>query len=140
MPIGPAKPNLQRLISGGLIAGLLINAVEYLVHGVLLDPQWTAAFAALGKTPTGWATYIPSNFVAGIIGIWVYARFRPNYGPGPKTALRSALTIWIAFWVVPMAAMQPMNLFPNMLLLTTIVVGLLDSIPAVMLGAWIYRP
>ena len=97
MPIGPAKPNLQRLIIGGLIAGLLINAVEYLVNGVLLDPQWTAAFAALGKTPTGWATYIPSNFVAGIIGIWVYARFRPNYGPGPKTALRSALTIWIAF-------------------------------------------
>ena len=39
-----------------------------------------------------------------------------------------------------MAAMQPMNLFPNMLLLTTIVVGLLDSILAVMLGAWIYRP
>jgi hypothetical protein len=72
MAIRPAKPNIQRLMLGGLTAGLLINAVEYLVHGVLLDPQWTAAFAALGKTPKGWTTFIPSNFLVGIIGIWVY--------------------------------------------------------------------
>jgi len=136
----PAKPNIKSLILGGLIAGLLINAVEYLVHGMLLDPQWTAAFAALGKTPTGWTTFIPSNFLVGIIGVWVYTRFRPNYGPGPKTALRSALALWIVFWVIPMMALQPMNLFPNALLFTTIAVGLLDSIPAILLGAWIYRP
>jgi hypothetical protein len=136
----PAKPNIKSLILAGVVAGLLINAVEYLVHGVLLNPQWTAAFAALGKTPTGWTTFIPSNFLVGIIGIWVYTKFRPNYGPGPKTALRSALSIWIVFWVIPMMALQPMDLFPNMLVFTTIVVGLLDSIPAILLGAWIYRP
>jgi hypothetical protein len=128
------------LILAGVVAGLLINAVEYLVHGVLLNPQWTGAFAALGKTPTGWTAFIPSNFLVGIIGIWVYTKFRPNYGPGPKTALRSALSIWIVFWVIPMMALQPMDLFPNMLVFTTIVVGLLDSIPAILLGAWIYRP
>lgn len=134
-----AKPNIQRLILGGLTAGLLINAVEYLVHGVLLDPQWTAAFAALGKAPKGWTSIIPSNFVVGIIGIWVYTKFVPNYGPGPKTALRSALSIWMVFWVIPMIALQPLDIFPNVLLLITIVVGLLDSILAVLLGAWIYR-
>ena len=56
MTVKPARPNIQRLILGGLAAGLLINAVEYIVHRVLLDPQWTAAFAALGKTPKGWTT------------------------------------------------------------------------------------
>jgi len=136
----PAKPNIKSLILGGVVAGLLINAVEYLIHGVLLNPQWIAAFAALGKTPTGWTTFIPSNFLVGIIGIWVYTKFRPNYGPGPKTALRAALSIWIVFWVIPMMALQPMDLFPNMLVFTTIIVGLLDSIPAILLGAWIYRP
>jgi hypothetical protein len=38
-----------------------------------------------------------------------------------------------------MMALQPMDIFPNVLLFTTIAVGLLDSIPAVLLGAWIYR-
>jgi hypothetical protein len=125
---------------GGFAAGLLINAIEYFVHGVLLDPQWTAAFAALGKTPQGWTTFIPSNFLVGVVGVWIYTKFRPNYGPGPWTALRSALSIWIVFWAIPMMALQPMNIFPNVLVFTTIAVGLLDSIPAVLLGAWIYRP
>ena len=136
----PALPNIQRLLFGGLVAGLVINAIEYLVHGLFLDAQWTAAFAALGKTPTGWTTFIPANFLVGIIGIWVYTKMRPSYGPGSKTAVRAALAVWVVFWVIPEAALQPLNLFPNSLLFTVIVVGLLDSIPAVLLGAWIYRP
>jgi hypothetical protein len=139
MTVKPARPNIQRLILGGLAAGLLINAVEYIVHGVLLDPQWTAAFAALGKTPKGWTTFIPSNFVVGIIGIWIYAKFLPNYGRGYKIALRSAMSIWMVFWVIPMMAFQPLAIFPNVLLFDTIAVVLLDSILAVLLGAWIYR-
>ena len=132
--------NVRRLLFGGLAAGLVINVLEYLVHGLFLDAQWTAAFAALGKTPTGWTTFIPANFLVGIIGMWVYARMRPSYGPGPKTAVRAALAVWVVFWVVPEAALQPLNLFPNSLLFTVVVVGLLDSIPAILLGAWIYRP
>jgi hypothetical protein len=139
MTVKAAKPNIQKLIPGGLTAGLIINAVEYLVHRVLLDPQWTAAFAALGKTPKGWTSIIPSNFVVGIIGIWIYAKFLPKYGPGYKTALRSALIIWAVFWAIPMMALLPLDIFPRFLLFATIAVGLLDSIPAVLLGAWIYR-
>jgi hypothetical protein len=38
-----------------------------------------------------------------------------------------------------MMALQPLGIFPNVLLFATIAAGLLDSIPAVLLGAWIYR-
>jgi hypothetical protein len=134
-----ARPNLPRVLSGGVVAGLVINAIEYLVHRILLDAQWTAAFAALGKTPTGWATFIPANFLIGVISIWVYARMSPNYGNGPKTAVRAALAVWVVFWAIPEMALQPLNLFPVSLLFIVIAVGLLDSIPAVLLGAWIYR-
>ena len=89
--------------------------------------------------PTGWTTFIPANFLVGIITIWVYTRLRPSYGPGPKTAVRAALAVWLVFWVAPEAALQPLDLFPNSLLLTVVAVGLLDSIPAALLGAWIYR-
>lgn len=135
-----ARPNIPRLLFGGLAAGLVINAIEYLVHGMFLDAQWTAAFAALGKTPTGWGTFIPANFLVGVIAIGVYTRMTPAYGPGPKTAFRTGLAMWVVFWVIPELALQPLNLFPNSLLFTVIAVGLLDCIPAVLLGAWIYRP
>jgi hypothetical protein len=134
-----ARPNLPRLLFGGVAAGLVINTIEYLVHGIFLDAQWTAAFAALGKTPTGWTTFIPANFLVGVISIWVYRRMSPNYGFGPKTAVRAALAVWVVFWVIPEMALQPLKLFPTSLLFTVIAVGLLDSIPAVLLGAWIYR-
>jgi hypothetical protein len=134
-----ARPNLQRLLFGGIAAGLVINAIEYLVHGIFLDAQWTTAFAALRKTPTGWTTFIPANFLVGVISVWAYTRISPNYGPGPKTAVRAALAVWVVFWVIPEMALLPLNLFPASLLFTVIAVGLLDSIPAVLLGAWIYR-
>ncbi len=134
-----ARLSLPRVLFGGVAAGLVINAIEYLVHGIFLDAQWTAAFAALGKAPTGWTTFIPANFLVGIISVWVYTRMSPNYGSGPKTAVRAALAVWVVFWVIPEMALQPLKLFPSSLLFTVIAVGLLDSIPAVLLGAWIYR-
>jgi hypothetical protein len=62
---GTMKPNLTRVVFGGIAAGVVINALELLFHRVLLDKQWTAAFAAMGKKSTGWTTYIPSNFLVG---------------------------------------------------------------------------
>jgi len=134
-----SRHNVLRLLPAGLAAGCVINAFEYGVHRLLLDPQWTAAFAALGKTPTGWSTFIPSNFLVGIIGMWIYTRLAPRYGFGAKTAVRAAAAIWVVFWAIPLMAMQPMDLFPNSLIFTAIALGILDSIPAMLAGAWLYR-
>lgn len=84
-----ARLDLPRLLFGGIAAGLLINAIEYLVHAKFPDAQWTPAFAALGKTPTGWTTFIPANFVVGVVSVWVYSRMSPHYGSGSKTAVRA---------------------------------------------------
>ena|ERR1019366_4319732 len=34
---------------------------------VCFDDAWTAAFRALGKSPTGWTTFLPANFLVGIL-------------------------------------------------------------------------
>jgi hypothetical protein len=73
-------------------------------HRVYLDDAWTAAFRALGKTPTGWSAFIPANFFVGILMVWLYARLGPKYGGGPKTTLRSGLTVWAVFWLIPLMA------------------------------------
>lgn len=133
------RVNWKRVILGGLAAGAIVNAFEYGGHRVVLDDAWPAAFRTLGKTPTGWSVFIPGNFVVGILMVWFYARLRPRYGGGPKTALRSGLVIWAIFWVIPMMAIMPMDLFPNSLLAIVIALGFLDANLAVLLGAWLYK-
>ena len=127
-----------RVVWSGLIAGGLINLCEWAAHVGWLDSQWHEAFGALGKTPTGWSTFIPSNFWLGILAVWGYRWFSRIYGSGLQTGLRTAFAVWIIFWVIPTAAMQPLALFPNRLLAWTIVVGLFDGVLATLLGAWLY--
>ena len=123
----------------GLAAGLIVNAFEYGGHRVYLDDAWTAAFRALGKTPTGWSTFIPANFFIGILLVWLYARLRPGYGSGPKTALRSGLAVWAVFWLIPLSAFVPMGLFPTSLVAMAIALGVVDVGLAALLGAWLYQ-
>lgn len=133
------RVNWSRVIASGLAAGVIVNAFEYGGHRVLLDDAWRAAFGALGKTPTGWSTFIPANFFVGILMVWLYAQLRRWYGGGPKTALRSGLAIWAVFWVIPMMALMPLNLFPNGLLAIVIALGFVDANLAVLLGARLYK-
>ena len=138
---GPAVApiNRNRVVWCGLAAGLIVNAFEYGIHGSYLDEAWTAAFRALGKTPTGWSAFIPANFFIGILLVWLYARLRPTCGRGPKTALRSGLATWVVFWVIPLMAIMPMGLFPIGLLAAAIALGVVDVGLAALLGAWLYE-
>ena len=132
------QPSWPRLIGSGLIAGAVINLCEWGVHAVWLDDAWREAFAALGKTPTGWSTFIPANFCVGILAVWGYRWLSELYGSGFRTAVRTALMVWIIFWVIPTGAMQPLALFPSRLLVWSVLVGLFDGGLAALLGAWFY--
>ncbi|MCI0626715.1 MAG: hypothetical protein L0387_34555 [Acidobacteria bacterium] len=138
-----ARTNWSRVILGGLLAGAVINAVEWGVHGVLLREEWTAAFAALGKQVPmrAWPLFIiPGNFLVGILAIWLYAGIlRSCYGPGPKTASYAALTAWVVFLVIPIMAQVAIDIFPNWLQFTVIGVGLVDVTLGTLLGAWLYK-
>ncbi len=137
--IAMPKTKWTWVILGGLLAGVVINAGELALHRVVLQDRWTAAFAALGKRPTGWATFIPANFLVGFFTVWLYARLRPRYGPGPRTAVRAGLAMWAVFWVIPTMALVPLELFPNQLLFLIIAGGLINANLAALLGAWVYK-
>lgn len=67
--------NWRRLFLGGLVAGLVINAVEFVIHVVFLGEEWRAAFTALNKNPGGWASFLPQNFLVGGLAVWLYAPY-----------------------------------------------------------------
>ena len=103
-----------------------------------MDEAWREAFAALGKTPKGWTAFIPANFVLGVLAVLLYRWLSRIYGAGLVTALRTALAVWCIFWVIPIAVLAPMELFPVQLLLLTILVGVVDGGLATLIASWLY--
>lgn len=122
-----------------LLSGTVINAFEWVFHGKLLNRAWTEAFAALGKTPTGWTTFIPSNFVLAFISVAIYVRIRRTGKPFWRLVATTALTVWIVFWVIPTLALLPLNLFPPWLLWSVIGLGAIDCGIATALMARVYE-
>jgi hypothetical protein len=85
-----SKINYGRVILAGLVAGLVINVVDFVVNVPILGKQWAAATAALGvkvgdvngQAAAGWITM---DFIVGLFTAWLYAAIRPRYGAGART-------------------------------------------------------
>jgi hypothetical protein len=86
------KINWPRLIFGGVVAGLIINAFEYVLNGVVLAKDMEAATNALGRHIGGpeLLMFTTWAFLVGIVAVWLYAAIRPRYGAGPKAAVCAA--------------------------------------------------
>src|ERR1044072_4039532 len=84
------KINWGRVVVGGLLAGVVLNIVDFVYFGVVMKQDIAAAMQALGKQPGAMDSLVPLfvalDFVYGIGLLWVYAAIRPRFGAGAKTA------------------------------------------------------
>ena len=135
--------SVGRVISGGLLAGLVINVCEFLVNGLWLAADWEGAMKAIGVTSTNTLTQIVIynvwGFVLGILAVWLYAAIRPRFGPGPKTAATAAIVLWIPGYLLAMVPPAIMGIFPLKLMLTGVGVGIVEILIATQLGAYVYK-
>jgi len=135
--------NLGRVVLGGIVAGIVANILGYLVDGVILGPQWTAAMKALGKGDFTTNQIIAFNVLGlayGIVAVWLYAAIRPRYGAGPKTALCAGLAVWVAGVLLPNAGMMGVTgLFPSDLTTTTTLAGVVEWAAAILAGTALYK-
>lgn len=138
-----AHTNRGRVILGGLLAGLVINVVEFITNGVVLREAWGRAMQALGK-PAELSTgaiviFNIWGFLLGIATVWLYAAIRPRYGAGPKTAIRAGLVTWAVAVFLANLGNYPLGLFPARLLVISSIVALVEMVVATLVGAWLYR-
>jgi len=136
------KINWGRVIAGGLLAGLVLNVFDFVIHGVLLADQWNAALAALGKGEMSGSAivwYVVFDFLLGIAAVWLYAAIRPRYGPGPKTAAWAGLFLWFVVGALFNLAQMPSGLWPGNLLVISAAVALVYVPLAAVAGAWAYK-
>lgn len=135
--------NRNRVILGGLLAGVIINASEFLINGLVLRQDWADVMTKLGKSPDLSATMLAVfniiGFLIGILMVWLYAAIRSRYGAGPKTALMAALTIWVIGYGFPTIGEVGMGLIPAQLAATATGLGLVEVILAALAGASVYK-
>ena len=139
--------NWGRVIFGGLLAGVVINVVEFFLNGVVLAKDWQAAMVALGRPPIAGSqiavffvwSFILWGFLIGIFAVWLYAAIRPRYGAGPKTALCVGSFVWGLGYLLTSVTPFLLNLYPRRIFAIGLTVGLVEVLVGTVAGAWLYR-
>ena len=91
--------NKNRLILSGLLAGLILNVGEAVLHGVVFADATAAALRNLGHEIAGSGTdtaqLIVVTFVQGLVGMLLYYAVLPRWQAGIGTAIRVGLIAWV---------------------------------------------
>ena len=134
--------NWNRVLLGGLVAGVIVDISEGLLNGVFLAEDWANAMKAIGKpevSGSGIAIFNVMGLAIGIFTIWLYAAIRPRFGAGPKTALGAGLATWVIGYVLPSVAPAVTHIYSRRLVAIGVVVGLLEILVASVAGAYVYK-
>lgn len=137
--------NTGRVIGGGLLAGAVMNFVDFIGNGVLLAEQWASEATFLNprlmepavntQSMIGWIT---TDFLLGILIVWAYAAMRPRFGPGSRTAIKAAIFVWAVSHIAYMS-FTFMNMFSLRIVLLSALGGLIAAIAGALAGASIYQ-
>src|SRR5947208_17165753 len=135
------KINLQKVIVGGLIAGVVLNIVDFVIFGIVLKDQMAAAITSINRpvmtnAQVPWFVFL--DFVAGVFLVWLYAAIRPRFGAGPATAAKAGFAGWFVGLLLVNLFMWPMHLMPQNLTIITTLVSLVEWLLATVIGAKFY--
>ena len=131
--------NTQKVVVGGVAAGVGVGAIDFVVNGIVLAEQNEAAINALNPDLAAnmeggafLAFAIVVNLLFGVLIAWTYALMRPRYGEGSKTAVYAAIQIWCIITIIS-AGMA----FLGMFAWSFVALGSVISIVELLIGAHI---
>ena len=91
--------NWRRVILGGLVAGLVANAFDFVITSYLMATAFASMMARLNIDAASTRSWIwvfaVADFIWGLLLVFTYAAIRPRFGPGPRTAVISGLMLWL---------------------------------------------
>lgn len=135
------KINLKGVIIGGLVAGVVLNIIDFVLFGVVLKDDMAVAMHALNKPPMAdsmipWFVFL--DFLYGIFLVWLYAAIRPRFGAGPGTAVKAGLISWVVAGLFHALFEAPMGMMPQNIMLIATLVALVQQPLATVAGAKFY--
>lgn len=91
--------NIRRFVLAGLLAGLILNIGEAVLHGLIYAEAAATVMKDLGHeiTDSGWYTaqLVGITFVQGLLGMLLYYAVQPRWQAGTWTAIRVGLIMWV---------------------------------------------
>jgi len=136
------KINLGRVLLGGMVAGLILNIGEFVLNGIILGPHIEADMKRMNLIPPGngfAALAITLTFVFGILAVLLYAMMRARLGPGPKTALLTALILWFCLYAYSGTINMLLINVPPKLILMILAWGIVEYPVGILVGAALYK-
>lgn len=137
-----AAMNAGRVVSGGIVAGVVINAIEFVMNGVVLSGRMSDFYMKMGIAEPGGAAlawYVVLGFALGFLIAWTYAAIRPRFGPGPQSAFFAAVAVWVAGALVPIVSWMLMGIYPLGLGLIGLAYVFVEFLVAAMVSGAIYQ-
>ena len=139
-----ASINTGKVVAGGLLAGLVANAFDFVTNTYLLAPDWRALAVAHNMDPAAMTspavagTWIAVDFAFGILLVLTYAAIRPRFGAGAKTAIYAGLMVYIAPTLV-LFGFTMMGMLTMTLFMKGSVASLFSTLIPSVAGASIYK-
>ena len=136
--------NTQKVLVGGFVAGVVMNAIDWIVNGFVLGARMKAESDAFKPgmadqmmSGSTMASYIVMDFILGFALVWTYAAIRPRFGPGIKTASYAAVLFWILAGIF-LSGYLHMGMMSTGLWMTFAVFGLVNFLLSAWAGAKFY--
>ena len=135
--------NTGKVISGGLLAGFVYNVFDLLWNFTVLQADGLAMVTRLNLNPavvTDFSYQIPwiaIDFVLGLLTIFIYAGFRPGFGPGPKTAVIAGFMVWVPITSI-FCGLAWMGVFTETMVIKTSLLAVVNVVVGSIAGAWAY--
>ena len=136
--------NWTRVVLGGVVAAVIQFVAGFIIHGLILGPDWMA-WGAAGHMPLALShgamtvVWIIVSLINGITGVWIYAGIRPRYGAGAQTALIAGLMLWLVGGLVAALAQYALGNVPNKIVWVGAIGGLIADLIAILAGAYFYK-
>ena len=137
------KINWIRVLIGGLVAGVVINVLQFAAWALFVRPSLSATLAALGhplrETAGTTVLWVVLSFLLGILFVWLYAAIRPRCGAGPRTAAVAGVAAGVLLLIPDIAWGSMLRLIPARVWAIDAVDTLVIAVVATLLGAWVYK-
>ena len=136
--------NTGKVVAGGLVAGVVANAIDFVTNTYVLgaDMQaWAASHNIDPATLTSGAvvgTWVAVDFIYGLLIVFTYAAIRPRFGPGVRTAIIAGLVVFLAPTLVLFGFTQ-MGMLTMPMFVKGAIAAIVSTLAAAVAGAAVYK-
>lgn len=138
------RMNIGKVLAGGLVAGVVMNVLDYVINVYLMKSSYDAVMQARNiplatvQSTNAMVGLTLLDFAMAILLVFLYAAIRPRFGAGPKTAVVAAL-ILAAVTGVTAAYFVEMGFFPWGVWGPSTIASTVNYVIAGLVGAAIYK-